>query len=78
MASRQELQRRLAKLEADMPEMKRLYPDYGEFICEFLGHADYITDDATGANSDWAQEQVDLILDKHGFKANPDAVSSGD
>lgn len=68
MASRQELQRRLATLVAVMPEMKRLHPDYGDFICEFLGHADFITDAATDGNVDWAFQQVDDILDKHGFR----------
>lgn len=70
MASHQELLRRLAKLDADIPEMKRLYPNRGDFISEFNGHADHITDEAGAADVDWAFEQVDLLLEKHGFIAD--------
>jgi len=62
MASRIELQRQLVKLEADVPEMARLYPESADFISEFAGHADVITDAAGPADYDWALGGIDRIL----------------
>lgn len=72
MASRAELERRLTKLDADIPEIKRRYPVPADFIAEFAGHADHITDDATGPDANWAFDRVDALLEKHGFSAGPD------
>jgi hypothetical protein len=72
MASRAELERRLKKLEADMPELRRRFPKTGEFLEEFAGHADHITDNASAADVGWAFDQVDYLLAKHGFRTVTD------
>jgi hypothetical protein len=64
--SRTELQRQLAKLEQGTPELTRRYPDPGDFISEFAGHADSITDNAGPNDYEWALAEIDRILMKHG------------
>jgi hypothetical protein len=72
MSSREELERRLAKLDAEMPQLLAQYVDQGDFMEAFSDRADEITDDATGEDADWIFSQVDQILERHGFPANPD------
>jgi len=72
--SRVELQRQLAKLERDVPEMQRIYPDAGDFISEFAGQADTITDAAGPADYDWALAEIDRILTTFGYPACADEL----
>lgn len=74
MASLQELTRRLVRLDVDMPELKRRYPNRRDLISEFNSRADHITDEASAADVNWAFEQVDLLLAKHGLVAYSDDV----
>lgn len=82
MASRQELQRRLDKLDEEMPQLVAQYLDQDDFAYvfaeAFTGIADTITDDASTADADWAFDQVDHILEKHGFIADFDVPASDD
>lgn len=80
MASRKELERRLAKPDADMPELKRHYADQGDFICEFSGHADHVMDHAGADDHAWAYGEIDRLLHKYGFTVveNPNSISTGD
>lgn len=67
MATRNDLERRLAKLEASMPQMRRQYPSAGDFISAFAVYADGITDDAGEADINWTFRQIDHLLEKYGF-----------
>jgi hypothetical protein len=70
--SRQELQRRLAKLEADMPELMASYPDRDDFLAEFFARA-YSTIDAITLSEDaLAFNEIDRILQKFGYRARGD------
>lgn len=64
-ATREELQRRITKLEADMPALMAEYPDPGDFNSAFAGLADEVTDNAGPADDQWAFEQIDRILEKY-------------
>lgn len=69
MASLRELERLLAKLDLDMLEMKRHYPDAAQFMREFDGHARYFLSHAIGQGHAWADSEIRRLLDKHGFLA---------
>jgi hypothetical protein len=70
MATKQELEARLAALDHQMDSLIAEHPDDGDFWCAFAGIADDIGDAATADQYDWAQEKIDAILMKHG-KAVP-------
>jgi hypothetical protein len=62
--SRQEMQRRLTKLEADVPNLMAAYPDPDDFMCEFAARA-YSIIDATRVTEDaWAFNEIGRILQK--------------
>lgn len=67
MESRQELQRQLAKLDADLPEIMQRNPEPGEFIQEFEGRADSVMNQAGASDHAWAYSEIDRLLDKYGF-----------
>lgn len=65
--TRDELSRRLKKLEADMPKLVAAHPDPGQFSAAFKARADAITGDAGTDHDVWAFEQLDRILEQHGL-----------
>jgi hypothetical protein len=66
--SRQELQRRLAMLEADMPELIAKYPDPDDFLAEFFARA-YSTIDAITLTEDaLAFGEIDRMLQRFGYR----------
>ena len=70
--SRQELQRRLAKLDTDMPELIARFPDRDALLAEFFSLA-YSTIDAITLTEDaWAFSEIDRILQKFGYRARSD------
>jgi len=68
--SRQEMQRRLTKLEADVPDLMAKYPDPDDFMCEFSVRAYTIIDATRVAEDAWAFSEIDRILHKFGLKAD--------
>ena len=64
--SREELQRRLTKLEVDLPALIADHPDAGDFNQAFALRADEITD-AADIDDAWAFEQIDGILERAGL-----------
>ncbi len=70
--SRQEMQRRLTQLEADMPGLMAAYPDPDDLMCEFAARA-YSIIDATRVSEDaWAFSSIGRILQKFGLKTDGD------
>ena len=67
MATRDVLQQRLNKLERLMPGLVRKYPGRDDLMGEFCGHADRITEDASGADYEWVNGALDSLLTRHGF-----------
>lgn len=65
--SRDELKRRLDLLEAEMPNLTAKYPERGDFISEFSGYADSITDEASETDDAWVWSEIDRILNKFGY-----------
>lgn len=57
--TRDELQGRLDRLAADMPDLINDYPDPGDFNSAFAGRADDITDEAGVADYEWVNAQID-------------------
>jgi hypothetical protein len=66
-ASRVVLQRRLAELEAQMPQLMRDHPDRGELMSAFAGIADDILDAAGIDDDEWAFGEIERILDAFGL-----------
>ncbi len=66
-ATREELQRRLDKLAADMPALIAQYPDPGDFNSAFSGLADDINDAASPADDQWVYGQIDQLLERFGL-----------
>jgi hypothetical protein len=64
--SRIELQRQVTKLDQNTLQINRRYPDPSDYISEFSGHADSITDRAGPDDYEWAVAELDRILTKHG------------
>lgn len=77
MATRNDLERRLARLQANMPEMRQHYPNAGDFISAFAVYADGITDDAGDSDIRWAFAQIDDLLDIYGFSTDFEGTSNG-
>lgn len=65
--SRDELQRRLTKLECDLQALIAEHPDTGDLNQVFAERADEITDAAGVEDGDWAFEQIDGILERAGL-----------
>lgn len=65
--TREELQRLLAKFEADMPAMMAAHPDHADFNQVCAERADEITDAASVKDDAWAFEEIDRILEKFGL-----------
>ncbi|MCI2243289.1 hypothetical protein L3067_01520 [Xanthomonas sp. PPL568] len=74
--NRDQLQQRLADLEADIPRMLRDAADnLGDFWSEFAGAADTIEDAAlTGEDAQYVSRRIDQMLARHGLAE--DAPSS--
>lgn len=69
---RAELQERLDRLNADIPQLMIDYPGEGEFISAFAGQADLISDNAGAADVDWVDDALDAMLTAHGYKSDGD------
>ena len=78
MATREDLERRLARLEGNMPDMRRQYPNAGDFISAFAVYADGIVDDAGDADVNWTFRQIDGLLEKYGFSGDSEKPSTGE
>lgn len=65
--SREDLQRRLSKLESDLPTMIAEHPDAGHFNQAFAERADEISEAASVDDDAWVFEQVDGILERAGL-----------
>jgi len=74
MATREVLQERLDELQRLMPELVRQYPNREDFMQEFCGYADQISEDAGAADDAWAQEALDSLLTRHGFPPTQDEL----
>ena len=70
--SRHELQRRLAKLEADMPELMARYPDRDDLLGEFFTRAYFTIDAITLTEDAWAFNETNRLLQKFGYRARSD------
>lgn len=68
MATRDQLKKMLAHLDAAVPEMRRKFLGPGAFIGEFAGRAESITEAARDEDADWVFEQIDYLLQKHGYR----------
>jgi len=66
--SRQELQRRLAKLEADMPELRARYAEPEDVLVEFFARAYSTIDAITLVEDALAFNEIDRILQKFGYR----------
>jgi hypothetical protein len=66
-ATREELQRRLTKLEANMPWLVKEYPDRAHLAPGFSSYADEITGEASPEDVEWASSELNRILIKFGF-----------
>lgn len=65
--TREELGKLLADLDAAMPALMHAYPDPADFNPAFTALADAITDGASNEDDDWAFEEIDGILERHGL-----------
>lgn len=65
--TREELQRRLALFEHLLPELIQQFPDAEHFNPACSELADDITDHAGPEDEQWAFEQIDKVLEKHGL-----------
>jgi hypothetical protein len=74
MATREVLQQRLDELERLMPQLVRDYPDREDFMQEFCGYADRITEEATAADDTWATEALDGMLSRYGHPPAKDEL----
>lgn len=75
--SRNELQLKLAKLDADIPDLQRAYldrehPEVDEFWNAFAGEADEVTEGAGEPDVEWINAQIDKIILKHDLPVRPD------
>jgi len=70
--SRQEMQRRLSKLEAEMPDLMAKHPDPDDLLAEVFARA-YSMIDAVRVQEDaWAFKEIDRILQKFGLRPRGD------
>ena len=74
MTTRKALQQQLNKLERLMPDLVRKYPDRDDLMQEFCGHADVITEAASGADYEWANDALDKMLTRYGFPPQKDEL----
>lgn len=63
--TRDQLQERLAALDARLPALLAEYPDRADFWNAFAGEAEFAIEDAGEADYDWVNGEVDAILKKH-------------
>ena len=77
MATRNDLMRRLAKLEAGIPEMKRRYPSPVDFAHAFAVHADALIEDTSQPDMNWAFDQIDVLLERYGLSTDQDEAADG-
>lgn len=75
MASREEIQKRLVKLEKDIPYLKRLHPDDAGFISEFAGRAIYLIKRAEAKDYPWAYSEMTRMLRNISISARGDDVT---
>ncbi len=64
---RDELQRQLAQLEADLPALLAQYPDAADINPAFADREDEIMGYACPADEAWAFEQLDGMLERFGL-----------
>ncbi len=65
-ATKEELHRRLTKLEANMPWLVKEYPLRRDFYPEFSSYADEITDQTSPQDHEWVSAELSRILIKFG------------
>jgi hypothetical protein len=65
--SKEELERRLSKLEGDVSWLVKRYPNRAEFDQEFAGQADFIVNSAPASDGAWVLGEIDRILIKFGM-----------
>lgn len=73
MASRDQLLKQLTRLDADVPAMRQRLRTPAALIGTFATKAESITEAVTEEDAEWVFEQLDAILDKHGY---PDRFES--
>lgn len=76
MTTRDVLQQRLDGLEALMPELVRKRPDHQYLMREFCGYVDRITEETTAADGAWANEALDGIFTRYGFRPQEDQLAA--
>jgi hypothetical protein len=62
--SLQEMQKRLTKLEADMPELMLKYPNPSDLMVEFFARAYSMIDPSSVHENTWAFNEIDRILQR--------------
>lgn len=65
-ATRDQLLLELSELDAEVPEMRRLFRDPGDFIGEFALRAELICDLAHAVDAQWLFDRLDATLARHG------------
>jgi hypothetical protein len=75
--SRSDLEKQLALLAAQTPELVRDNPDDADFFPAFAGESDDILDGAGPDDVDWALYEIDKILAANG-KLRTDVAPSDD
>lgn len=68
MATRDQLEQQLKKLDAEVPELRRRFFATDEFLSEFATKAESIAEAADRQDAFWALEQLETILEKHGYR----------
>jgi hypothetical protein len=63
--TRAELSERVEHLDEVLPQLQADYPDQDEFWNAFAGEAEFALEEASAADYDWVNKQVDLVLKKH-------------
>jgi hypothetical protein len=72
VTSRNELEKRLPKLDKDKARLNQKWPNEGDFFNPFAGDVFALNDNASAADAAWAYERTDATDDTHGFSAEPD------
>lgn len=70
--TRQQIKVKLAELDQDTDKWFQAHGETSDFWCLFANKADDITENVGEQEHDWAFEQIDAILEKHGIDPNRD------
>jgi hypothetical protein len=66
-ATREELQHRLDKLEANLPFLSKEHPDPNDLAQELAGYTHEITDAADAEDRQWVILEIDRVINNFGF-----------